>query len=103
MLGNMKKLVERLALVLLCAAVMCLTGCGDTVVFLPEEPVEDLSKHSLAKCKQRLEETITAKIKQVPFNVLCERIGRSEDEVRSMLGYYKILARLEHDVNGVQV
>ena len=29
MLGNMKKLVERLALVLLCAAVMCLTGCGD--------------------------------------------------------------------------
>lgn len=70
---------------------------------LPEEPVEDLSKHSLAKCKQRLEETITAKIKQVPFNVLCERIGRSEDEVRSMLGYYKILARLEHDVNGVQV
>ena len=70
---------------------------------LPEEPVDDLSKHSLAKCKQRLEETITAKIKRIPFAVLCERIGRSEDEVRSMMGYYKILVRLEHDVNGVQV
>lgn len=70
---------------------------------LPEEPVDDLSKHSLAKCKQRIEESITAKLKHMPFPVLCERIGRSEDEVRSMLGYYKILVRLEHDVNGVQV
>ena len=70
---------------------------------LPEEPVEDLSKHSLAKCKQRLEEAITAKIKKIPFNVLCERMGRSEDEVRAMMGYYKILARLERDVNEVQV
>jgi len=70
---------------------------------LPEEPVDDLSKHSLAKCKQRLEETITAKIKRIPFPVLCERIGRSEDEVRSMLSYYRVLARLERDVNEVQV
>ena len=29
MLGNMKKLIERVALLLLCAAVLCLTGCGD--------------------------------------------------------------------------
>ena len=29
MFGNMKKIVGRLALALLCAAVMCLTGCGD--------------------------------------------------------------------------
>lgn len=29
MSGNVKKLVERLALALLCASVMCLTGCGD--------------------------------------------------------------------------
>ena len=29
MLGNMKKLLERLALVLLVVAVMCLSGCGD--------------------------------------------------------------------------
>ena len=29
MLGNMKKLLERLALMLLFAAVMCLSGCGD--------------------------------------------------------------------------
>lgn len=70
---------------------------------LLEEPVDDLSKHSLYKCKQRLEETITSKIKRIPFNVLCERIGRSEEEVRAILGYYKVLARLEHDVNEVKV
>ena len=29
MLGNMKKLLERLALVLLFTSVMCLSGCGD--------------------------------------------------------------------------
>lgn len=67
------------------------------------EETDDLSKHSLAKCKQRLEESITMKIKKIPFNVLCERIGRSEDEVRSMMSYYKVLARLEKDVNEVQV
>ena len=71
---------------------------------LPEEPVDDLSKHSLFKCKQRLEETITAKIKRVPFNVLCERIGRSEDEVRAMMKtYYLALAKLEKDISEVQV
>lgn len=70
---------------------------------LPEETVDDLSKHSLVKCKQRLEETITEKIKHIPFPVLCERIGRNEDEVRAMMSYYKILAKLEYDVNGVQV
>ena len=29
MFGNVKKIIGRLALALLCAAVMCLTGCGD--------------------------------------------------------------------------
>lgn len=64
---------------------------------LPDE-TDDLSKHSLAKCKQRLEEEITGKLKMMPFAVLCEKLGRSEDEVRAMMSYYKALARLEHDV-----
>lgn len=64
---------------------------------LPDE-VDDLSKHSLAKCKQRLEEEITEKIKMMSFPVLCEKIGKSEDEVRAMMSYYRALARLEHDV-----
>ena len=64
---------------------------------LPDE-ADDLSKHSLAKCKQRLEEEITEKIKMMPFPVLCEKIGKSEDEVRAMMSYYRALARLEHDV-----
>lgn len=70
---------------------------------LQEAPEDDLSKHSLAKCKQRLEETITEKIKRIPLPVLCERIGYSEEEVRSMMSYYKVLARLEKAVNDVQV
>lgn len=64
---------------------------------LPEE-VDDLSKHSLSKCKQRLEEAITEKIQLMTFPVLCEKIGRTEDEVRAMMSYYKALARLERDV-----
>lgn len=64
---------------------------------VPDES-DDLSKHSLAKCKQRLEEEITAKLKQMTFPVLCEKIGRSEDEVRAMMSYYKLLAKLEKDV-----
>lgn len=62
---------------------------------------EDLGRHSLAKCKQRLEEEITEKIKTMPFSVLCEKIGRGEDEVRAMMSYYKLLAKLERDVLSV--
>ena len=63
-----------------------------------QDEFEDLSRHSLAKCRQRLEEEITENIKVLTFPVLCERIGRTEDEVRAMMSYYKALAKLEHDV-----
>ena len=63
-----------------------------------QDEFEDLSRHSLAKCRQRLEEEITEKIKALTFPVLCERIGRTEDEVRAMMSYYKALAKLELDV-----
>lgn len=63
---------------------------------LPEEPVDDLSKHSLLKCQQRIQELITYKINEgIPFNIMCDRLNRSEDEVRQMLNWYKTLVRLE--------
>lgn len=64
------------------------------------EPVDDLSRHSLYKCKQRLEELITAKLKAANWSLgdLCRKIGRDEDEVRSMMSYYRALAQLEYDI-----
>ena len=62
---------------------------------IPQE-VDDLSKHSLLKCRQRMEELITAKIKQgIPLSIMAERLGKDEDELRGMLGWYKTLARCE--------
>lgn len=61
----------------------------------PEEG-EDLSKHSLAKCRQRMQELITAKINAgIPFTVIADRLGRTEDEVRGMMGWYAILGKTE--------
>ena len=65
---------------------------------LPQE-TDDLSKHSLLKCRQRMEELITAKIKQgIPLNIMAERLGKDEDELRGMLGWYKTLARCEQQI-----
>lgn len=69
---------------------------------LPDEP-EDLSKHRLSKCKQRMEELITAKINSgIPLNVMADRLGRTEDEVRQMMSWYKILARMEAAIGEMQ-
>ena len=64
---------------------------------LPEdEPMEDLSKHSLKKCKQRLQELITAKISQgIPLNVIADRLGMDEDTLKAKLSLYGELIRLE--------
>lgn len=68
---------------------------------IPE--TDDLSKHNIMKIRQRTEELITSKIKSgIPFTVLCDRLGKDEEEVRSMLGWYKILAKLEHDIWEIQ-
>ena len=62
---------------------------------LPDE-VDDLSKHSIMKCRQRLEELITYKINQgIPLTVIADRLDRTEDEIRAMMGWYKTLARVE--------
>ena len=61
----------------------------------PDEE-EDLSKHSLAKCKQRLTELITAKINAgIPLNIIADRVGLDEESLRGKLGLYNELAKLE--------
>lgn len=66
---------------------------------LPEE-VDDLSKHSLFKCKQRLTELITAKINQgIPLNIMADRLGMDADTLRGKLSLYNELARLEKSIS----
>ena len=61
---------------------------------LPVE--EDLSKHSLFKCRQRLEELVTAKIKQgLPIAIIADRLRMTEEELRSVFAEYSRLARIE--------
>lgn len=63
---------------------------------LPQEETDDLSKHSLAKCKQRLTELITAKINEgIPLNIIADRIGLDEESLRGKLGLYNELAKIE--------
>ena len=77
---------------------------GDTKYDHNEEDMEDLSKHSLMKCKQRLEELITYKIdvENIPLNVIADRVGMDEETLRSKLTAYKELARLEKAIWEIQ-
>ena len=69
---------------------------------LPDE-VDDLSKHSLAKCKQRFEELVTAKINAgIPLNIMADRLGMDVDTFRAKFALYKELARLEKAVADMQ-
>lgn len=68
---------------------------------MPEE--ENLARHSLAKCKQRLTELITEKIAQgIPLNVIADRLGMDEETLRGKLSLYNELARLEKAIGGMQ-
>lgn len=68
---------------------------------MPEE--ENLARHSLAKCKQRLTELITEKIAQgIPLNVIADRLRMDEDTLRGKLSLYNELARLEKAIGGMQ-
>lgn len=65
---------------------------------LPDE-VEDLSKHSLAKCKQRFQELVTNKINMgIPLDVMADRLGLDPDSFRAKFSLYNELARLEKAV-----
>ena len=66
---------------------------------LPDEEAEDLSKHSLMKCKQRLTELITSKINSgISFNVMADRLGLEEETLRGKFTLYNELARLEKTI-----
>ena len=65
----------------------------------PQEDWEDLSKHSLAKCRQRLQELISDKIQEgIPLNVMADRLGMDEDALRAKFSMYGELARLEKSI-----
>jgi hypothetical protein len=71
---------------------------------LPVEETEDLSKHSLAKCKQRLTELITYKINSgLPLNVMADRLGLDEESLRGKLSLYNELAKLEKAISEMQL
>lgn len=62
---------------------------------LPDE-VEDLSKHNILKCRERLLELITNKINSgIPLNVMADRLGRTEEELRGMMDWHRTLYKLE--------
>lgn len=71
---------------------------------LPQEETEDLSKHSLAKCKQRLTELITAKINAgIPFNIIADRLNMDEETLRSKFSLYNELAKLEKTIREMKL
>ena len=64
---------------------------------MPQEEAEDLSKHSLMKCKQRLMELITSKINndKIPLSTIADRLGMDEETLRAKFTVYNELAKLE--------
>lgn len=71
---------------------------------LPQEEAEDLSKHSLMKCKQRLTELITYKINLgISLSVMADRLGLDEESLRSKLSLYNELVRLEKSIFDMQL
>lgn len=66
---------------------------------MPQEETEDLSKHSLMKCKQRLTELVTAKINEgISLNIIADRLGLDEETLRAKFLLYNELARLEKSI-----
>lgn len=66
---------------------------------LPVEDTEDLSKHNLLKCRERLLQLITDKINQgIPFNVIADRLGMDVETLKSKGSLYLELDRLERNI-----
>lgn len=64
-----------------------------------QEETDDLSKHNILKCRQRLLELITAKINSgIQLSVIADRLGRTEEELRAMMDWHKTLYRLEQTI-----
>lgn len=70
---------------------------------LPDEATEDLSKHNLAKCKQRLLELVTAKINAgLPLTLIADRLGMDEETLRAKFSLYNELAKLEKAIGDME-
>lgn len=68
---------------------------------LPEE--EDLRRHDILKCRQRLLELVTDKINMgIPLNVMADRLGRTEEELRAMMNWHNTLYKLEKAIEEMQ-
>lgn len=68
---------------------------------LPDE--EDLRKHDILKCRQRLLELVTDKINMgIPLNVMADRLNRTEEELRQMMNWHNILYKLEKAIEEMQ-
>lgn len=64
-----------------------------------EDETEDLSKHSLLKCRQRLMELVTAKINAgIPLNLIADKVGLDEESLRAKFAVYNELAKLEKTI-----
>lgn len=70
---------------------------------LPQEEVEDLSKHSLMKCRQRILELVTTKINSgIPLDIMADRLGMDEETLRAKFTLYGELAKLEKAIGEMQ-
>ena len=64
------------------------------------EDMDDLSKHSLKKIKQRFQELITAKMTagNLTLGELADKAGYDEDTIRSYFSYFKLLDEAERRI-----
>lgn len=68
---------------------------------MPEE--EDLSKHNILKCRQRLLELVTDKLNSgLSMPVIADRLGRTEEELRAMMNWHNTLYKLEKAIEEMQ-
>lgn len=64
---------------------------------------EDLRKHDILKCRQRLLELVSDKINMgIPLNVMADRLNRTEEELRQMMNWHNILYKLEKAIEEMQ-
>lgn len=78
------------------------TGLGFNLWIQDEENYEknnwedDLSKHSLFKIQERLQQLVTTKMKQgISVSKIVQNLGITEEEFNTYFTYFKILDRLE--------
>lgn len=65
---------------------------------------DDLSKHSLALIKKRMEQLITQKMQQgLSLGKIAENLGVTEDELKNYFTYYSVLERLEKRIGEMKV